>query len=219
VRGLPESSLDGWRIAGLSILLLAVLTAARFASVALAKVLFDHGPARLRARTWNWRTVTAVSSAGVRGVVTLAAAFLLPEETPERELLQFLAFVMVAGTLVGGLALPAIIRRLRLGHTADDQERSDRDRLLDEARAAGLAARDRALADGDDGPGDEALPETTAERLTHDRVRRRMIDAERTAVLDARREGRYPEIAVRAVLGMIDAEDVALGRREADDAR
>jgi hypothetical protein len=46
-----------------------------------------------------------------------------------------------------------------------------------------------------------------------------MIDAERTAVLVARREGRYPEIAVRAVLGMIDAEDVALGRREADDAR
>ncbi|MBM7388766.1 cation:proton antiporter [Clavibacter phaseoli] len=221
LRDLPESSLDGWAIAGLSILLLAVLAAARFASVALAKVLFDHGPARLRARTWTWRTVTAVSSAGVRGVVTLAAAFLLPEETPERELLQFLAFVMVAGTLVGGLALPAIIRRLRLGHSADDQERSDRDRLLDEAREAGLAARAVAMREdgADDGPGDDALPETTTERLTHDRVRRRMIDAERVAVLAARREGRYPEIAVRAVLGMIDAEDVALGRREADDAR
>jgi len=221
VRGLPESSLDGWRIAGLSILLLAVLAAARFVSVGLAKVLFDHGPARLRARTWSWRTVTAVSSAGVRGVVTLAAAFLLPAETPERELLQFLAFVMVAGTLVGGLALPAIIRRLRLGHSADDQERSDRDRLLDEAREAGLAARTVAMReDGEDaGPGDDALPETTSERLAHDRVRRRMIDAERVAVLAARREGRYPEIAVRAVLGMIDAEDVALGRREADDAR
>lgn len=219
VRGLPESSLDGWRIAGLSILLLAVLAAARFVSVGLAKVLFDHGPARLRARTWSWWTVTAVSSAGVRGVVTLAAAFLLPEETPERELLQFLAFVMVAGTLVGGLALPAIIRRLRLGHSADDQERSDRDRLLDEARAAGIRARDEAVDAEGDAPVDDALPETTSERLAHDRVRRRMIDAERAAVLAARREGRYPELAVRAVLTMIDAEDVALGRREADDAR
>jgi NhaP-type Na+/H+ or K+/H+ antiporter len=143
----------------------------------------------------------------------------MPAETPERELLQFLAFVMVAGTLVGGLALPSIIRRLHLGHSADDQERSDRDRLLDEAREAGLAARDVAIREDGDGPGDEALPETTAERLTHDRVRRRMIDAERTAVLAARKDGRYPELAVRAVLGMIDAEDVALGRREADDVR
>jgi CPA1 family monovalent cation:H+ antiporter len=37
-----------------------------------------------------------------------------------------------------------------------------------------------------------------------------MIRAERQAVLDARAEGRYQEVAVRSVLAFLDAEESAL---------
>ena len=44
--------------------------------------------------------------AGMRGVVTLAAAFVIPEEAPHREILLLAAFTVVAGTLfLQGLSL------------------------------------------------------------------------------------------------------------------
>ena len=45
------------------------------------------------------------------------------------------------------------------------------------------------------------------------RLRSVMIAAEREAVLPARREGRYQEPAVQAVLAAIDAEETALRAR------
>lgn len=51
--------------------------------------------------------------AGMRGVVTLAAALLLPEQTPHRELLLLAAMVVTAGTLLlHGLTLGPLARRL-----------------------------------------------------------------------------------------------------------
>ena len=45
--------------------------------------------------------------AGMRGVVTLAAAFVIPEDAPHREVLLLAAFSVVAGTLfLQGLTLP-----------------------------------------------------------------------------------------------------------------
>ena len=63
--------------------------------------LYRHRRRRaMRRRAWTWRAAIVVSWAGMRGVVTLAAAFLLPEETPHREVLLLAAFVVVAGTLL-----------------------------------------------------------------------------------------------------------------------
>ncbi|MGV7591996.1 Na+/H+ antiporter, partial [Mycobacterium kansasii] len=42
---------------------------------------------------------TVLSWAGMRGVVTLAAAFILPLDFPDREVLVFAAMVVVAGSL------------------------------------------------------------------------------------------------------------------------
>ena len=70
----------------------------RFAWVMGTTLLYRKGPQRLRERSWPWRNGIAVSAAGVRGVVTLAAVFLLPPETPSREYLQFLAFVVVVAS-------------------------------------------------------------------------------------------------------------------------
>ena len=58
----------------------------------------------------------------MRGVVTLAAVFVLPEDTPEREVLVLIAMVVTAGTLVlQGLTLPWLARRLGV-HGPDPRE-------------------------------------------------------------------------------------------------
>jgi monovalent cation/hydrogen antiporter len=76
---------------------------------------------RERAPRKSWREVVVVSWAGMRGVVSLAAAFALPLTVrsgapfPQRDLLLFLTFVVIGETLVlNGLTMPALIRWLRV---------------------------------------------------------------------------------------------------------
>ncbi|MET0813236.1 MAG: Na+/H+ antiporter [Microbacterium sp.] len=215
-----------WQTVVICLGILVALVLSRFAWVMATTLLYRKGPRRLRERSWAWGNGVAVASAGVRGVVTLAAVFLLPPETPSREYLQVLAFVVVVASLVGGLALPAIIRRLHLPRPNDAQELAERRLLMAEARRAGIRRLDEAA-----GPADEPR---VVEQLRTDagflgetldlygadasipqlesklRLRRAMLDAERSAVLDARREGRYQEPAIVAALQAIDAEETAL---------
>ncbi|WP_307868029.1 cation:proton antiporter [Cellulosimicrobium cellulans] len=73
----------------------------------------------------TWKDSTIVVWAGMRGVVTLAAAQTLPEQTPARDLLVFIAFVVAAGSLMlQGLTLPALVRRLS-GPTTDSATPED----------------------------------------------------------------------------------------------
>ena len=59
------------------------------------------------------RAVFIISWAGMRGVVSLAAAFALPPDFPSRDLILFLTFCVIVATLVGqGLTLPWLIRHL-----------------------------------------------------------------------------------------------------------
>ncbi len=59
--------------------------------------------------------LTVLSWAGMRGVVSLAAAIALPLDFPERELIVFLAFCAILATLVvQGTTLGWVIRRLGL---------------------------------------------------------------------------------------------------------
>jgi Na+/H+ antiporter len=233
--GLRDSAFSAWQIAGLSLAMLAVLLISRFAFVLATTLLYERGPRLLRHRRWGWKTSIAVSSAGIRGVVTLAAVFLLPEATPERELLQFLAFVVVVGTLLEGLALPWVIRGLKLPPPDSAQEMTEKHNLLAEAQTAGLARLDVEVTEADDAAAvsrlrvnarfiTEAMASETEEGVepspaVYNRLRRAMIEAERQAVLDARAEGRYQERAVRDVLRSIDAEETALAshRPKADD--
>src|SRR5262249_48815381 len=80
-----------------------------------------------------WRESTVVSWAGLRGVVSLAAALALPLELDGRDVLLFVTFGVILVTLVGqGLTLPLVIRMLRLG--GDDTAQRD------EAHARTVAA-------------------------------------------------------------------------------
>ena len=93
-----------------------------------------------------------VSWAGMRGVVTLAAAFLLPEETPQREVLQLAAFVVVAGTLlIQGTTLPWLVARLRLPVPSAAEDALQAAALITTASRAGLARLEEVASPGPGG--------------------------------------------------------------------
>ncbi len=88
--------------------------------------------------TLQFRSLTLISWAGMRGIVSLAAAIALPlspEQFPHRDPIIFITFGMILITLVGqGLTLPFLIKALGFKH--DD---------LDEREEA-LARRELAFA-------------------------------------------------------------------------
>lgn len=87
------------------------------------------------------RNVAIVSWAGMRGVVSLAAALALPADFPERDLLIFLTFGVILATLVGqGLTLPFLVRRLEIddGAGVEGQEEAYARYVAADAAAARL---------------------------------------------------------------------------------
>ena len=70
----------------------------------------------------GWQATFVLSWAGLRGVISLAAAAALPTDVPQRNLLVFLTFTTVLGTLlVQGLTLPRLIRWLGVRASPDEQ--------------------------------------------------------------------------------------------------
>src|SRR5262249_40303558 len=79
-------------------------------------------PGRVHRRREALASSLVLSWAGMRGVVSLAAALALPltvpggQPFPEREAVVIVTLTVIVLTLVGqGLTLPAVIRALRLG--------------------------------------------------------------------------------------------------------
>jgi CPA1 family monovalent cation:H+ antiporter len=225
VRGAAASGIPVGQLVGIAVALLASVVITRLIWGAIVTPLFRYGPARLRRVGWPWATVVPWTLAGVRGVVTLAAVFLLPEQTPDRAVLQLFAFVIVIGTLLLALPIPRILRRTGLVMTAFDQERIEAELLMAEAKAAGLelvrehaAERadprvlERLTADAEFVSSSvDAGPTPAGESLNaaYAALRIKLFQAERKAVLQARAEGRYQEAAVRTVMHIIDAEETA----------
>ena len=90
-----------------------------------------------------WTYTFLLGWAGMRGVVTLAAAFVIPPETPHRDVLLLVAFTVTAGTLfIQGLSLPWIARRLRVPSPDPAADALARANLLHQASPAGLAKLD-----------------------------------------------------------------------------
>jgi Na+/H+ antiporter len=75
----------------------------------------------------SWRAVSVVAWTGMRGVVSLAVALAIPAKLedgitpfPHRDLILFLTFWVIFGTLVGqGLTLPLLIRLLGVDKMAE----------------------------------------------------------------------------------------------------
>jgi monovalent cation/hydrogen antiporter len=180
------------------------------------------------------RVVLILGWAGMRGVVSLAAALALPLTTangtpfPGRDLLLFLTFAVILATLVGqGLTLPLLIRGLRVGDDGliEHEEIHAREAAVDAAlsRLDGLA---------DEWPGHlelidqmRARHQHATEHLTHDHdsfgepllaqemiehaaIRKAVIDAQRLAVIDLRDRGVIGDLALRRIERELDLEEL-----------
>ncbi|TGX52745.1 sodium:proton antiporter [Sphingomonas gei] len=85
---------------------------------------------------------------GMRGLVTLATAFALPRDFPQRDLIVLSAFAVVLATLVlQGLTLSPLIRLLGLNEDDDHAERVEAQRALADAALKAVAGPQGRVAD------------------------------------------------------------------------
>jgi monovalent cation/hydrogen antiporter len=182
------------------------------------------------------RNVFLVSWAGMRGVVSLAAALALPLTVaggapfPERDLIIFLTFAVILATLVGqGLTLPFLIRGLRIAVDGGDDHQEAHARmtaaeaavqrieelarqwpghleLIDTLRAQ-YEHRSRDIErHHSDGPADE----TERELFEHRLIRSAVIDAEREALVRLKETGAVRDDVFRRVERDLDLEELRM---------
>lgn len=183
----------------------------------------------------SWRPLAAISWAGMRGVVSLAAAQTLPLDTPYRSLLLTCTIAVILGTLVvQGLSLPSVITALHLPGDPDADLRQERADARAEAGTAINDAVEKEIATGN-------LPAQEADRMRAwvsfrdwrrmterwdqtgadagarigriARWNRDMVTIERDVFVRMRNEGRLSEEVLREVEYGLDLEEALLEQR------
>ncbi|WP_307807798.1 Na+/H+ antiporter [Nocardioides xinjiangensis] len=216
-----ESTLPAGRIILLCLATLATVVVVRVVYMQLTWYLRRSNPIPA---SWTF----LLGWAGMRGVVTLAAAFVIPEDAPHREVLLLVAFSVVAGTLfLQGLTLPLLTRMLHVPPPDPAEDALSRAALLQQAADAGMKKLEELEYDDHHGVVDQirarvdqrtfaaweqlatADGEETPSEL-YARIRGEMIDAERAKVLLVRSRGKVPSDVVSQVLGMLDIEESML---------
>ncbi|GAA0403586.1 Na+/H+ antiporter [Streptomyces luteireticuli] len=223
-----------------AVVVFLAVVAARFVWVYPATFLPRALSARIREREPDvtGRGAFVVSWAGMRGVVSLAIAFSLPGDFPARNLVLFLTFTTVIGTLVvQGLSLPPLIRALRLPARDPRSVTLAEAQAQSEASAAAERRLDELLADERN-----ALPQPLADRLravlerrrnavwerlgavhgttgesaddTYRRLAREVIGAERAVFVALRDARRIDDEMLRVLLRRLDLEEAAAYREE-----
>ena len=193
-----------------------------------------------RAPTLGGREVVALSWAGTRGAITIAAIFTLPRLVhghpfPDRNLLLLCAYLVVLVTLVvQGLTFAPLLRLLRLRANAVEESQ-----VRGEARLAAIDAASGAVADMQS---DAGLPAQVADMLRTslrhraDRIRdrlsvleeadgdvtwspeleaavraqRELIDVQREELVRWRDSGRLPDESLRKLQHELDHEERTL---------
>jgi CPA1 family monovalent cation:H+ antiporter len=233
VQNATEGDLTSPQLAVICAVVLLATLLTRIVWVFGATAAYRHGTATMRANAWSWSAATLTSWAGMRGVVTLAAAFTLPEVTPRRDVLILAAFAVVGGTLlVNGTTLPWLVRRLDLPGPDPAEDALEEAALLSKATRAGLARLDELKAEGDDPSVIERLEERARSRAdaawerlgapsddetpseSYRRLRQEMLHAERDVVLKARDTGKVDDEVLRDVMNLLDAEESLLDHLE-----
>jgi CPA1 family monovalent cation:H+ antiporter len=173
----------------------------------------------------TWRHGVIVTWAGMRGAVTLAAAQTLPSDTPARELLVFIAFVVAAGSLlIQGLSLAGVVRLVGLGGTTASAvpRRAIRavDRELRDAAQAAIADHSLRRGGGDfaehlyedppsrslaalDPPEGASGPEALEFELA-------LIGVMRARLSELASSGQYSTSVVRYVFDELDAYEISV---------
>ena len=237
LRGGPYSTADalGWSVA-----ILAVVIVVRFVWMypgtylprLLSRRIRESEPAP------PWTNPIVVSWAGMRGVVSLAAAFALTADFPQRDLLLFITFVVVFGTLVlQGLTLPWVIRRLGVVGREDVTDRLAEANAQHRAVRAGVGRLDQLLAEEETATPDDivdklrvhaehrsngaweriggARPGAETPSAAYRRLRTAMIHAERDEFVRMRDSGELDDEVLREVIRDLDLEEVQLSRYDA----
>ncbi len=207
-----------------------------FPATYLPRVLFSGVGARDPAP--RWQVPAVLSWAGMRGVVTLAAASAIPRVTnsgapfPGRPEIIFLAFcVTVATLLLHGLTLPWVIRRLGVeGRESFDDALAEADAMhavtqaaLERLESASAGAPDsvttrlRKAAEHRSNSVWERLgrPETElgeAPSVVYRRLRLEMVAAERETLVSLRDAGRINDDILTRTLHDLDLEEAILNR-------
>jgi len=173
--------------------------------------------------------VFVIAWAGMRGVVSLAAALALPISVPDRNLLIYLTLCVILATLVGqGLTLPWVVHRLGVvtGTSLEVEERIAREAATEAARdrlerlaieypdhlplvesLRGQIDHDAEHASG----ADDGLDAEEQERLEHTEIRLALVAAQREAVIRLRDDGVIGDDALRRVERDLDLEAVRAG--------
>ena len=162
----------------------------------------------------GWREGTVIVWAGMRGAVTLAAAQTLPQGTPDRSLIVFIAFLVAAGSLViQGGTLPLIVRLVKPAGIDREAARIERTELLGMLRgvAEDVARehRDASAAAGEP----EAERDAAVEREERRALRLEIIEAQREALLAARDDGTFSASVLTGALETLDADQISMELR------
>jgi CPA1 family monovalent cation:H+ antiporter len=237
LRSLADRSLIGLVGLGLLLCLVAILVRLAWVFLDISLRWWLFGRVRSADRGSHGRQSLVVGWAGMRGVVSLAAALALPETIPERELLIFLTFVVILVTLVGqGLSLPWLIRVLGLGAdggAAAHQELHARRTAVEAAMAqieqlrsewpAHLPLLDSLQVqyahrathldhrhEQNHADNHDGVESAEQELLEHYIIRRAVIGAERAAVLQLRQRGELDDAIWRLIERDLDLEELRM---------
>jgi len=221
--------------AGLRVALPATgaVVVARLAWVALAIWLPSQLAARAgkTARPWQFGEAVVLGWAGMRGVVSLAAALALPAAFPGRDLIVFATFIVIFATLVvQGGSLGAVVRmvRLRRGHATTMSEFEARSHTF-RASLTELEKRRDATPDADADIVDQLIDdyrtrvrnnecayveggEHTERRARHLRLELDLIAIARDELLRLHRQSRIRDAVLHRLEAELDLEELRLHR-------
>jgi monovalent cation/hydrogen antiporter len=222
----------------------AIVTAAVIATRIVWLPVFTYVPRLLFRRIRErdpyppWQYPVVISWTGMRGAVSLAAALALPLQTdagaafPHRDLIIFLTFCVILGTLLlQGLTLPGVVRMLGVQSDGEYVDEESKARL--KATKAALGRLDELVIEG-------TIREETAERMrgmydyrlrrfrarlvdvdgddedyeerseTYQRAVREVLNAQRSELLALRDQGIINDEVMRRIERDLDLEDTRL---------
>lgn len=228
--GIPDTALVAlvWQALILCAAVIAIRVAWVFSATYLPRVL---SPALRRTEpALGWRNILLIAWSGLRGGLSLAAAFALPISIrgdvafPARQQIIFFTFCVILATLVvQGLGLRPLIRQLAIqpDHTPAQERALARKAAVRAAlvRIDALAAEDG----GDEGiladlqgyyedrlrivtAGGDSAPDEASVRARH-RLHREILAAERAAVIQLRDQGQIDDEVLRTIERELDLEE------------
>ena len=178
----------------------------------------------------GWRGGVVITWAGMRGVVTVAAAQTIPASVPYRPELILIALVVAVVTLLlGGLTLPPVIRGLRLRGPDGADLADERAELLGEIGVISEESlRNPTLTDDDGRPFPTELLDRVRKELAVlgkaaaqrsaarqdagqaqlQRLRERILEVQQSALLDARSSGAYSSATINEVQALLDSVEL-----------